>query len=625
MEKMFYFYYYSIVSGVALIVHLIVNWRQLLEKVNSSSRAWAVEFKRFLICLSIFFVLDICWGILAELKWRLPLYINTMLFFSLMALCVHAWMRFVAGYLEVPGRVRTFLVWLGRVVLLFFSVALILNISNGCFFTIDSSCVYAEGPIRDFTLCLLGAFNALGSAVTMFMLRHVTGAMRRRSIMVLAFGLTMLAAILLQLGHPFLPIYALGCLFGCCLMHVFVFEDESDELHQKELLARDYQMRLEAERATNHAKSLFFSSVSHDIRTPLNAILGFSELLEQGVGDADERNRYISSIRSSGKVLARLVDDVLDLSKLESGKLEILEEPSDVPAIVREVISACEVARSRKSLLLKVELDDMPWVSVDPQRIRQILFNLLSNAYKYTDRGTVTVTVRWSDGTLALSVADTGVGISKENLPRILEPFVQVVDRNNRNGTGLGLPICNRLAQLMGGELKVESTLGAGSTFTVTLRNVKTVEPPAKPARRAAQTAAPSPEAGNIPAESCRVLVVDDSSVNRMVLKSMLAKCGVREITMAENGSRALEILRGGAQFDLVLTDLWMPQLDGFGLKEAVRADEKLAHLPLYLITADVEVRNQAEAEGFADILFKPISLDKLKPLLASVPAPPAR
>ena len=161
-----------------------------------------------------------------------------------------------------------------------------------------------------------------------------------------------------------------------CMLHVFVFEDERDEMYKKEMLAKTYEAQLETERAAAQAKSLFFSAVSHDIRTPLNAIVGFSELLEQGVDDADERARCITSIRSSGKVLARLVDDILDLSKLESGKLEIIEEPTDMPTLVRDVIAACELARSQKSLTLNSEIDEMPWVSIDPQRIRQILFNL---------------------------------------------------------------------------------------------------------------------------------------------------------------------------------------------------------------------------------------------------------
>ena len=346
--------------------------------------------------------------------------------------------------------------------------------------------------------------------------------------MVFAFGVTMTAAIVIQIGDAFLPLYSIGCLFGCSLLHVFVVEDERDEMHQQELLAREYETQLEAERTANQAKSLFFSTVSHDIRTPLNAIVGFSELLEQGVADEAERARCISSIRSSGKVLARLVDDILDLSKLESGKLEIIKEPTDVPTLVREVIAACEVVRGRKSLDLKAEIGEMPWVSVDPQRVRQILFNLLSNAYKYTERGTVTVRVDWQDGTLTLSVADTGKGISKENASRILQPFVQLADKNHRDGTGLGLPICQKLATLMDGELTLSSEVGVGSTFTVTLRNIRTAEPPTShPGRVEPSRRSPS-----------RVLVVDDSSVNRMVLNAMLARIRVKDFTSAARGRR---------------------------------------------------------------------------------------
>ena len=351
--------------------------------------------------------------------------------------------------------------------------------------------------------------------------------------------------------------------------------------------------------------SLFFSTVSHDIRTPLNAIVGFSELLERGVDDEAERARCVSSIRSSGKVLVRLVDDILDLSKLESGKLEIIEEPTDIPALVRDVVAACELARARKSLTIDTEIDEMPWVSVDPQRVRQILFNLLSNAYKYTDRGTITVRVSWNDGTLTLSVADTGKGIAKEDIDRILQPFVQLNDKNHRNGTGLGLPICRKLAKLMDGELAIASEVGAGSTFTVTLRNIRTVEPPAANAEHMEH-----PELSEH--ARCRVLIVDDSAVNRMVLEAMLRKIGVGQIATVENGREALTALQGGADFDLVFSDLWMPEMDGGELVRAIRADAKLSHLPVYLVTADVEARIQAEADGFTGILLKPITLEKL-------------
>lgn len=601
------YYFYSSIAGIALVVHLIINWHQLVNWRNVNSRAGALEFRHFLACLLFFFVWDVLWGVFAHMKWSLFLYVDTVVFFMTMALSVYAWTRFIAAYLKMDGRLRAYLLWTGRGLLAFFAIGLVVNGFTGIFFTIDSQCVYKAGPLRQLAFALLIAFNALNSVVTLLKLLRTEGAIRRRYKMVFAFGITMSAAIVIQIGDAFLPLYSIGCLFGCCLLHVFVVEDERDEMHQQELLAREYEAQLESERATNQAKSLFFSSVSHDIRTPLNAIIGFSELLEQGVPDEAERARCISSIRSSGKVLARLVDDVLDLSKLESGKLEIIKEPTDVPALAREVIAACEVARTRKSLELKTEIGKMPCVSVDPQRVRQILFNLLSNAYKYTDCGTVTVRVGWQKGTLTLSVADTGKGISKENISRVLQPFVQLVDKNHRDGTGLGLPICQKLAALMDGELTLSSEVGVGSTFTVVLRNVQTAELPAshsghvEPSRRT----------------SSRVLIVDDSPVNRAVLKAMLAKSGVTDVAMAENGREALKMLKGGTEVDMVFSDLWMPEMDGNELVQAIRADATLSHLPVYLVTADVEVRNQPGMEGFTGILFKPITLEMLQSLFA--------
>lgn len=613
----YYFYFYSVVAGIAIIVHLCINWQQLVMRRSDGQRGNPVEFRHYLISLLMFFISDLAWGILIENKCRRLAYIDTTVFFLTMALSVQAWARYVAAYLELTGKLRSCLIWAGRGLFALTVVLMAINPFTDCFFRIDETCQYSEGPMRQFLLALLVAFNAAISCSTFFTLLLKGSAIRRRNVMVFAVGLTLILAISLQFGHPLLPIYSLGSLFGCCLIHVFVFEDERDELHQKEILARDYETRLVAERTANRAKSLFFSSVSHDIRTPLNAILGFSELLEQGVSDESERKRFISSIRSSGKVLARLVDDILDLSKLESGKLEIIEEPTDVPALVHEVVAACEIATAHKSLVLKSEVDKIPVVSLDPHRVRQILFNLLSNACKYTEHGTITVNVHWHDGTLSFSVVDTGVGISEENIANILQPFVQVVDRNNRNGTGLGLPICNKLAKLMGGELTIESKVGVGSKFTVTLRDVKTVD-----------IAPHVAKVGNdehfvnfdSPSHTpSRVLVVDDSSVNRMVLKALLSKCGIADVGMAENGREALELLKKDPNYDMVLSDLWMPEMDGYALIGAIRSDDALSRLPVYLITADVDARNQAESSGFNGILLKPVSLKRLKPLIEQI------
>ncbi len=599
-----YYCLYSCIVAIALGIHLIINWQQLFGWKKTKSRIGARECSRYLMILSVFFVSDILWGVFAGLNYPYLLFADTTFFFIAMALSVFAWTRYIIVYLELDGGLRACMRLTGDGLLLFIIAALALNCFTGIFFAVNAEGVYSAGPLRHLVYILLIAFNVFGSGLTLVKLLRTKGTIQRRNLMVFAIGITMTLAIVLQFSDAFLPIYSLGSLFACCLLHVFVFEDERDEMHQKEMLAHDYKTKFEAEQAAQ-SKSLFFSSVSHDIRTPLNAIVGFSELLEQGVDDEAERTLCVAAIRSSGKVLARLVDDILDLSKLESGKLELIEEPTDVPALAREVIAVCEFVRARKSLSLQAEIGEMPFLSVDPQRVRQILFNLLSNAYKYTDRGTITVRVVWQDGTLTLSVADTGKGISRENLTRILQPFVQLADRNHRDGTGLGLSICQKLAALMGGELTVDSEVGKGSNFTVTIRNVRTVEPPAhsKPAEISGQPVR-SPS---------RVLVVDDSPVNRAVLKAMLAKTGVSDIVMAGNGLEALHKLEKDPGFDLVLSDLWMPEMDGLGLIHSIRSNAKLSHLPVYLVTADVEARTMNESDGFTGILLKPVTLEKLR------------
>jgi len=369
------------------------------------------------------------------------------------------------------------------------------------------------------------------------------------------------------------------------------------------------------ERQFFRMQTLFFSTVSHDIRTPLNAIVGFAELLdEDGVADVAERGEYLKTIRSSGKMLARLVNDVLDLAKLQSGKLEVVKEPTDVPQIIREVVASFEVIRARKSIVLKAEVDEMPRLVTDPQRLRQILFNLLGNAFKYTSEGTIAVRGTWREGTLALTVSDTGCGIPKGDQKRILKPFVQVADRNHRDGTGLGLPICTRLAKLLGGELTLESAPGKGSTFTVTLRGLEVggayfaqSQNPTRPAMALSKYAPPTSSARR------HILVVDDSSVNLAVLKAMLGRCGAADILTATNGKEALAVLDEHPEIDLVFTDYWMPELDGAGLLRAIRANEKDGrHVTVCLVTADVDANKSYGARGFDEIILKPISPEML-------------
>ena len=381
------------------------------------------------------------------------------------------------------------------------------------------------------------------------------------------------------------------------------------------------------EREKANAKSYFFSTVSHDIRTPLNAIIGFSEMLKAGFRSDAERNQAVDSIVASGKTLLGLVNDVLDLSKLESGKMEIVPEPTDCAKLLREVTEAFKFTNGKPEVEVRCRADDMPWLAVDPQRIRQIAFNLVGNAVKFTHKGHVEIRAAFErsegepSGTLRIQVEDTGCGISKEDLARIGSAYVQVGSKMSRNGgTGLGLAICKQLVSAMGGRLDVESSLGNGSTFSITIQGVRVVE---KMAGEAGGMAEPSsvPSVAQIPATQSplRILVVDDSKMNVMVLSAQLKNLGKFEVSSAADGQEALELLRsrGAGRFDLVLTDMWMPLLDGAGLVKAIRSDPALSGLRVVVVTADVEFRAKFAEAGFDDMLLKPVTRDKLAELLA--------
>ena len=414
-------------------------------------------------------------------------------------------------------------------------------------------------------------------------------------------------------------------------LHSILRQREHDLEREKALRQRER----DHEREKARARSYFFSTVSHDIRTPLNAIIGFSEMLKAGFKTEAERQQAVDSIIVSGQTLLGLINDVLDLSKLESGKMEITPEATDCPKLLQDILDAFRVAGSKPGLALRLKAGEMPLLLLDPQRLRQIVFNLVGNAVKFTKSGHVEIRASYTPGEsgttglFRLDVEDTGCGISEADLRRIASAYVQVGSKTGRNGgTGLGLAICKQLAAAMGGELKVASTLGKGSTFSVVIDDVEAASVPSGPAvplaapaselAPGAQNSGGAGPQGTHTARSRRILIVDDSKMNRMVLEALLKKAGDFDVAMASDGNEALSVIRasGERSFDLVLTDLWMPNLDGAGLVKAIRADPAIAKLRVIAVTADVEFRGKAHEVGFDGMLLKPITTATLDEVL---------
>jgi signal transduction histidine kinase len=402
------------------------------------------------------------------------------------------------------------------------------------------------------------------------------------------------------------------------------------------------------ERAAAKAKEYFFSTISHDIRTPLNAIIGYSDTLRLGSSSPADRDEAVSAIAASSRNLLRLVNDILDLSKLASGNLRTAPVPTDCTALLRDVAAIFGLAARQAGLDFRVAVPPMPRLLLDPVRLRQIAFNLVGNAVKFTERGHIEIRASFTPepgtnaGEFALEIEDTGVGIAEEDIPRVTSAYVQVAAKFARNGgTGVGLAVCRQLVSAMGGTFAVRSALGEGSTFAVSFPRVKTadeeegaaahpVPPPAPlPALDApAVSAAAEPVAAQaaaadgtgMPAPGTRLLLVDDSKMNLMVLKALLKRLGKYDIATAADGNEALSLLRdsGSAPFALVLTDYWMPNLDGAGLVSAIRSDPGLSGIPVQVVTADIELQSSYADKGFDGILLKPVTADVLRPLLPS-------
>ncbi|HCH62942.1 MAG: hypothetical protein CL927_03105 [Deltaproteobacteria bacterium] len=386
----------------------------------------------------------------------------------------------------------------------------------------------------------------------------------------------------------------------------------------------------------NAAKSAFLANMSHELRTPMNGVLGLTEVVLLDKHLAREHRLRLQTVLSSGRALVSLLNDILDLSKVEAGQL-VLEtipwSPRDVAQDVERLFG--EVARNKGlRLTLDVSSRSLPeMVRGDPTRVRQVVCNLVGNAVKFTADGEIRLHV-WTDSdTLWIEVSDTGPGIPLDVQAKIFEPFTQADASMTRRhgGTGLGLAICRRLTRLMGGEIELESTPDVGSIFRVRLPLHKVVTPewhpsPASsaPVEDPSLDAPPTVEpAASVPVHSTEpqaklALVVEDVAINQMVAESMLEKLGFNVETVS-NGEQGLARILGGPRFDVVLMDWHMPQMDGLEVTRLVRLAGR--HTPIIGLTASVrdEDREKALAAGMDAFLGKPFTQKELETALRAV------
>ena len=395
---------------------------------------------------------------------------------------------------------------------------------------------------------------------------------------------------------------------------------------------RKVEAALREAKDASKAKSLFLASMSHELRTPLNAVIGFCELLQNSSLSREGQLEYLKSISVAGHTLLDLISNILDTCKLETEQIELQNEKTDVRGMLSDMVSMFKSLAEKKQLAQPLVMPpDLPYVVLDRMRLRQVLVNLLGNAFKFTDKGYVGIKVSCTikeqgKCRLAIAIRDSGIGIASDKKKKIFEPFVQqdaFRDTHVYKGSGLGLAICERYIKAMGGRIDLDSEVGKGSVFTIVFESIPYVIPSDK--EREAAGASENVSRADYPPQSVfggpakqqkpvpkvdltglSALIVDDVPINLKVLGAMLKGFHLN-VVQAGNGDEALSVLKD-AKPDFVLTDMWMPGMSGDELARNVRAFPEFKDAVIMAVTADVENQNNFDMSVFDGILLKPVT-----------------
>jgi signal transduction histidine kinase/DNA-binding response OmpR family regulator len=425
--------------------------------------------------------------------------------------------------------------------------------------------------------------------------------------------------------------YALYAIIGMLLIAAFVqwrlynlrsraqelasiVEQRTAELRQSQERLREGQNRLreakEAAESANRAKSAFLANMSHELRTPLNSILGYTQLLLRGPGQTEEQKRKLKTVLGSGEQLLEMINEVLDLSKIEAGTVSTSPHPVQLQKLLSALVDELQLRAKQKELRFTYSTGGgLPgWIVTDPVRLRQVLYNLIGNAIKFTDRGEVSLQALTSGDRILFEVKDTGRGIPNEDLPRLFQPFYQASNNDQAaSGVGLGLHISKRIIALLGGDLRVESTLGAGSKFWFEL--------PYQPVAPASDRAHRDQIIG-YQGKRRKLLAVDDDDAHRNFLHELLQNVGF-EVEVASSAEAALEVI-GRERFDALISDIRMATKDGHSMCREIRSRPEQANLKLIASSASVyeDDRHQATISGFDDFVPKPVKEQELLDVL---------
>ncbi len=614
---------YSIIGILACILLLIIN-RDVFQNHDGHAITKTMRtYRMFLIGVMAYLVTDFLWGILDANHLTSLLFIDTSIHFAAMVGAVMLWTQYVVSYLDTDSAFGRILKSTGSVFFALELIFIVVNIFKPVLFWFNENGVYQAGIARYITLGIQIIMFLATAVYTLVVASKSKGRVRLRHMTIGFFGIAMMSLITIQVFFPLLPLYAIGYMLGTSLLHSFVVEDEKEEYRRglEEAARIDQEQKKElsesrealkdalaiAENA-NKAKTSFLSNMSHEIRTPMNAIIGLNNIAMNDPTASDQVKEYLSKIGSSAQHLLGIINDILDMSRIESGRMTIKKEEFSFAKALEQVntiiTDQCRVKGIAYDCQMSGQVDD--YYIGDVMKLKQVMINILGNAVKFTpEGGTVRFLIEEGrrydrNAVLKFTISDTGIGMSKEFLPHIFDPFSQEdsASTSKYGSTGLGMPITKSIVELMNGNIDVVSEKGKGSTFTVTISLGES--------DRKQQI----DEAGLVP-QDINVLVIDDDSIALEHAEIVLSQVGISCET-AESGWEGIDKVRirhgRREDYNLIIIDWKMPEMDGI---ETTREIRKIVgnDTPVIVLTSFNwdEIADEAREAGVDTFVPKPL------------------